>query len=172
MPNSTRSKSVDSPDTLAGPTHIERLKLAFVVHIAQLIVDADETLDYGELKQMMSLIKRLNDDGHTIIMITHCIWIAAQYAHRTVLMSEGEIIADGPTRKVFSREDTLARANIIAPQIVRFSEKLGATILSVDEFLQCAGARINLDESPAKADSANADWLKTMRKQRGRDDAK
>ena len=107
-----------------------------------IIMDEPTTgLDYGELKQMMSLVKRLNDDGHTIVMITHCTWIAAQYAHRTILMSGGEIIADGPTREVFSQADMLARANIIAPQIVRFSAELGATLLSVDEFLECAGTQ-------------------------------
>jgi energy-coupling factor transport system ATP-binding protein len=103
-------------------------------------------LDHGELKQMMSLINKLNEDGHTIVMITHCIWIAAQYAHRTILMSGGEAVADGPTREVFAREDLLAKAGIIAPQIVRFANELGTTILSVDEFLLCT-QRSTGDES-------------------------
>jgi len=104
-----------------------------------IVMDEPTTgLDYGELKQMMSLVGRLNDEGHTIVMITHCIWIAAKYAHRTILMNGGEIVADGATREVFSNEDLLARADIIAPQIVRFSNALGTTILSVDEFLECA----------------------------------
>ncbi len=103
-----------------------------------IVMDEPTTgLDYGELKQMMSLIKRLNEDGHTIVMITHCIWIAAQYAHRTILMRGGEIVADGPTREVFAREDLLLEAGIIPPQIVRFGNSLGTTILSVDEFLDC-----------------------------------
>jgi len=104
-----------------------------------IVMDEPTTgLDHGELKQMMSLINKLNEDGHTIVMITHCIWIAAQYAHRTILMSGGEVVADGPTREVFAREDLLAKAGIIAPQIVRFANELGTTILSVDEFLLCA----------------------------------
>jgi energy-coupling factor transport system ATP-binding protein len=103
-----------------------------------IVMDEPTTgLDYGELDQMMALIQRLNGDGHTIVIITHCIWIAARYAHRIVLMSEGKVVADGPAREVFSREDLLARADIIAPQIVRFSNALGTTILSVDEFLRC-----------------------------------
>ncbi len=103
-----------------------------------IVMDEPTTgLDYGELRQMMSLVNRLNEDGHTIIMITHCVWIAAQYAHRTILMSGGKIVADGPTRKVFAEEDLLAEADIIAPQIVRFSNQLGTTILSVGEFLEC-----------------------------------
>ena len=132
-----------------------------------IVMDEPTTgLDYGELKQMMSLIQRLNEEGHTIIMITHCIWIAAQYAHRTILMSGGRIIDDGPTRQVFSHENLLAEANIIAPQIVRFSSEMGATILSVEEFLECAGRIINLDEDPE-----NADWLKRGRKAEEGDDA-
>jgi energy-coupling factor transport system ATP-binding protein len=100
-----------------------------------IVMDEPTTgLDYGELKMMMSLVERLNADGHTIIMITHCIWIAAQHAHRVVLMSDGKIVADGSAREVFSREDKLAEADVIAPQIVRFSNWLGTTMLSVDEF--------------------------------------
>ena len=85
---------------------------------------------------MMSLIERLNNDGHTIVIITHCIWVAAMFARRIILMSGGNIVADGPTREVFSREDLLAQADVIAPQIVRFSNELGTTMLSVDEFLE------------------------------------
>ena len=131
-----------------------------------IVMDEPTTgLDYGELKQMMSLVKGLNEAGHTIVVITHCMWIAAQYAHRIILMKEGGIVADGPTREVFAREDLLVAADIIAPQIVRFSNELGTTILSVDEFLRCTQTVINLDEDPT-----NADWLKTSRKERGKKD--
>ena len=124
-----------------------------------IIMDEPTTgLDYGELKQMMTLVKRLNEAGHTIIIITHCIWIAAEFAHRTILVSEGKVVADGPTREVFSHEDLLAQADIIAPQIVRFSNELGTTILSVEEFLKCVRPIINLD-----ADPENANWLREMR---------
>jgi energy-coupling factor transporter ATP-binding protein EcfA2 len=111
-----------------------------------IVMDEPTTgLDYGELKQMMALVKRLNQNGHTIIMITHCIWLATQYAHRTVLMSRGEIIADGATREIFAREDLLAQANITPPQIVSFSNRLGTTILSVDEFLEFVSRQTSID---------------------------
>lgn len=127
-----------------------------------IVMDEPTTgLDYGELKGMMSLVKHLNESGHTIVIITHCMWIAAQYAHRTILMSDGRVVADGPTREVFAREDLLAQADIIAPQIVRFSNELGTTILSVEEFLRCAEMVINLDEDPQ-----NADWIKFAREKR------
>lgn len=103
-----------------------------------IVLDEPTTgLDYGELRQMMALVRQLNEAGHTVIIITHCVWVAAEYAHRIILMSEGRIVADGTVRDVFAREELLERADIIAPQIVRFSNGLGTTILSVEEFLQC-----------------------------------
>ena len=127
-----------------------------------IVMDEPTTgLDYGELQGMMSLVKHLNEEGHTIIIITHCIWIAARYAHRTILMNGGKVAADGPTREVFADEGLLAQADILPPQIVRFSNELGTTMLSVDEFLLHTEMAINLDEDPQ-----NADWPKIARKKR------
>ncbi|GAB4348502.1 MAG: energy-coupling factor transporter ATPase [Candidatus Abyssubacteria bacterium] len=127
-----------------------------------IVMDEPTTgLDYGELKGMMALVKRLNEEGHTVIIITHCIWIAAQYAHRIILMHDGGIVADGPAREVFAREDLLAQADIIAPQVVRFSNELGATLLSVDEFTEHVRPSVNLD-----ADPDNEDWFRVLRKKK------
>ncbi len=127
-----------------------------------IVMDEPTTgLDYSELQGMMSLVKRLNEEGHTIIIITHCIWIAARYAHRTILMNGGKMVADGPTREVFADEPLLAQADILPPQIVRFSNELGTTMLSVDEFLLYTEMAINLDEDPQ-----DADWPKIARKKR------
>jgi energy-coupling factor transport system ATP-binding protein len=127
-----------------------------------IVMDEPTTgLDYSELQGMMSLVKRLNEEGHTIIIITHCIWIAAQYAHRIILMNGGKVVADGPTREIFADEGLLAQADILPPQIVRFSNELGTTMLSVDEVLLYTGMAINLDEDPQ-----NADWPKIARKKR------
>jgi hypothetical protein len=62
-------------------------------------------------------------------------------------MSDGAVVVDAPTREVFAREDLLAQADIIAPQIVRFSNELGPTMLSVNEFVQCVDGGMNRDES-------------------------
>jgi ABC-type cobalamin/Fe3+-siderophores transport system ATPase subunit len=43
----------------------------------------------------MSLIKTLNErDGKTVIMVTHDATLASQYAHRTLTMLDGAIIAE------------------------------------------------------------------------------
>jgi energy-coupling factor transport system ATP-binding protein len=62
-------------------------------------------------------------------------WLAAEYAHRTVVMRQGSVVADAPTRAVFSRTAALAEAGIIPPQVVRLSQLLGGAAMTVAELL-------------------------------------
>jgi energy-coupling factor transporter ATP-binding protein EcfA2 len=96
-------------------------------------------LDERESRSMMALVARLNRAGHTIITVTHAMWLAAEYAHRIVVMQEGRVLLDAPTRSAFAREDILRRAAIIPPQVTRLSQRLGAIALTVPELV--AGLR-------------------------------
>jgi len=104
-----------------------------------LIFDEPTTgLDYNELKGMLSLIDKLNSDGHTIIIVTHSMWVASENAHRVVVMKDGQILKNGITREVFSDIDTIHKASLQIPQISLFSQSVsGKTVLSVDEMLYC-----------------------------------
>jgi energy-coupling factor transport system ATP-binding protein len=107
---------------------------------AVLIFDEPTTgLDYPETKKTMKLIKKLNELGHTIIVVTHCMWIVAEYAHRCVVMREGRIILDENTRTLFSKEEDLEKNSLTPPQIVRLSNMFGKVLLSVDELKSCLG---------------------------------
>lgn len=99
-----------------------------------LIFDEPTTgLDARESRGMMALIDRLNRAGHTILLVTHAMWLVAEYAHRIIVMQKGRIILDAPTRAAFSQTETLRQAAIIPPQIVRLSQLLGASALTVAE---------------------------------------
>jgi energy-coupling factor transport system ATP-binding protein len=103
-----------------------------------LILDEPTTgLDFRELREVMELIETLSRRGITIIIITHSMWVAAQYAHRTVVFEEGTMVADGATRDIFSREDLLRAHHLRPPQIVRMSSRIGYTFLSVAEMEHC-----------------------------------
>lgn len=100
-----------------------------------LVFDEPTTgLDYRELRCLMELINKLNQAGHTIIMVTHCMWIAAEYAQRIVIMDQGRISMDGPTRDIFARVDTLRECRLVPPPVTQLSQFLGKTVLSVSEF--------------------------------------
>jgi len=102
-----------------------------------LILDEPTTgLDYRHQRSMMEMLKRLNRAGHTIIIITHSMWVAAEYATRTVVMKEGSILLDGPTRSVFREEARLAEASLCPSSLVKLSNGLGTQAMTVPQMVE------------------------------------
>jgi energy-coupling factor transport system ATP-binding protein len=99
-----------------------------------LILDEPTTgLDYAEQRSMMDMVRRLNENGSTIIFVTHHMWVVAEYAHRVFVMKDGKVILKGSTRDVFSHGDDLAEAFLRPPHFVEFTNRLGHTFLTPDE---------------------------------------
>ncbi len=73
---------------------------------------------------LADLCKKLNEQGKTVIVITHDMKFVAEVARRTILMADGRIVLDGPTREVMSAIDVLRKAAIKPPQIAEFSYRL------------------------------------------------
>ncbi|MFQ6134125.1 MAG: ABC transporter ATP-binding protein, partial [Armatimonadota bacterium] len=119
----------------------QRLATASVLACRPRVIILDEPttgLDGAEQRRMMELLRRLNEQGHTIIVITHCMWAAARYAHRVVVLSDGKVVADASAREVFGDLDLLARNCLEAPDIVRLSgEHYGFAALTVEEMVGC-----------------------------------
>ena len=106
-----------------------------------LILDEPTTgLDGPLQREMMELLRELNEAGRTIIIITHSMWAAAAYAHRAVVMAEGRIIVDGSTREVFASRQALEEASLQPTGTVELSQALfGVTLLSPEEFAVVVG---------------------------------
>jgi energy-coupling factor transport system ATP-binding protein len=117
----------------------QRVAVASVLAAQPQVIILDEPttgLDYCHQRNMMEMLKRLNRYGHTIIIITHSMWVAAEYANRTIVIKDGFILSDGPTRTVFADEARLAEASLCPPSLVRLSNWLGAEALTVQEMVQ------------------------------------
>jgi energy-coupling factor transport system ATP-binding protein len=123
----------------------QRVAVASVLSIKPKILVLDEPttgLDYKDQRHMMELVKKLNEAGNTIVMITHTMWVVAEYAHRIVLFREGKVVADGQAREVFADEALLALSEVRPPQVTMLGNRLGCTALSLDELVDCtAGMR-------------------------------
>lgn len=130
----------DDPFSL---TKGEKQKLAVASVLActpkVLILDEPTTgLYYHEITSIMNLLVELNKRGHTIIMVTHSMWVAAEYAHRIIVLSQGKVILDGTPRIVLKQEEILKKSHLLVPDIVALSNMLGdMTLLSVEEFKFC-----------------------------------
>ena len=121
-----------------GLTKGERQRVAVASVLAVrpevLILDEPTTgLDYAEQRSMMDLVRRLNEAGATIIVVTHTMWVVAEYAHRAVVMRDGKMFLSGTVREVFSEEEKLRDASLRPPHIVSFGNALGFPVLSVEE---------------------------------------
>ncbi len=117
----------------------QRVAVASVLAAQPQVIILDEPttgLDYRHQRNMMDMLKRLNRYGHTVIIITHSMWVAAEYANRTIVMKEGRILSDGPTRSVFADEAQLAEASLCPPSLVRLSNWLGTEALTVEEMVK------------------------------------
>jgi energy-coupling factor transporter ATP-binding protein EcfA2 len=102
-----------------------------------LILDEPTTgLDYRHQCDTMEMLKQLNKLGHTIIVITHAIWIAETYADRAIIMKDGRILMDGPTRPVFRDEVRLREASLSPSPLVRLSNHLGMNALTLKDLVE------------------------------------
>ncbi|HEX2728159.1 MAG TPA: energy-coupling factor transporter ATPase, partial [Rubrobacteraceae bacterium] len=124
-----------------GLTKGERQRVAVASVLAVrpevLILDEPTTgLDYAEQRSMMDLVKRLNEAGSTIIVVTHTMWVVAEYAHRAAVIKDGRMILSGSVREVFAEEEILRDASLRPPHIVSLSNSLGFTVLTVEELLK------------------------------------
>jgi energy-coupling factor transport system ATP-binding protein len=119
----------------------QRIAVASIVATKPDVIIMDEPttgLDYPQIKSMMELIKSLNEMGHTIVMVTHTMWVVAEYAHRAVVLKDGGVILQGTPREIFKNEDILRAAYLKPPQIIQMSNRLGRTVLSVEELKSVA----------------------------------
>lgn len=122
----------------------QRVAVASVLAIQPDIIILDEPttgLDYQDQVRMMDLVSDLNRKGHTIIIITHAMWVVAGYMHRVVLLGGGEIISDGTPRMLFSNAQLLAENSMKAPQITEFSTMIGYPMCTADEMAVCTRQR-------------------------------
>jgi len=124
-----------------GLTKGERQRVAVASVLAVrpevLILDEPTTgLDYAEQRSMMDLVRRLNEGGSTIIVVTHTMWVVAEYAHRAAVVRDGRVVLSGPVREVFAEEDELLDASLRPPHIVSLGNSLGYPVLSVEEMLR------------------------------------
>jgi energy-coupling factor transport system ATP-binding protein len=123
----------------------QRVAIASILALRPHVIIVDEPTTGQDIKQsreIMDFLKDLNENhGHTIIIITHDMPIVGQYAHRVVAMAQARIMADGPTREVFTQAEMLEKTFLAPPQITQLAQsdpKLGYDpgTLTVDEMLE------------------------------------
>ena len=109
-----------------SPEDLRKLTIASILAIDTDIIIFDEptnTLDENEIIKLMKIIEELKKLGKTIIIITHDIHLAWNYAERLIIMKDGKIEIDGPTDSVMKDEDKLRACNITLPNAAKLYNK-------------------------------------------------
>lgn len=125
-------KSVDmyqfrkkAPHLLSGGQK-QRVAIAGVLAMEPRCIIFDEPtamLDPQGRAEVMDIIRRLHEEGKTVILITHFMDEAAQ-ADRIIIMDDGEILADDAPDEVFTNEETLRRIRLDVPLAVDMAHRL------------------------------------------------
>jgi energy-coupling factor transport system ATP-binding protein len=97
------------------------LALAVILTARPALILLDEPtrgLDYAAKSRLVEILRGLADDGHAVLMATHDVELAAELAHRTVILADGEVVADGPTTEVVTSSPAFAPqvAKILNPE--------------------------------------------------------
>ena len=85
------------PRSLSGGEK-QRVALASVISVRPEILVLDEPsrgMDQRFKNELMVFLRDYAEQGNTVVLVTHDVETVAEYAGRVILMSEGEIVADG-----------------------------------------------------------------------------
>ncbi|MFE7772565.1 ATP-binding cassette domain-containing protein [Streptomyces sp. NPDC057445] len=109
VPDPTHPRDLSEGQRLA-------LALALVLTARPPVLLLDEPtrgLDYAAKARLVAVLRDLAAEGHAIVLATHDVELAAELAHRVVILAGGEVVADGPTA------DVVVSSPAFAPQVAK-----------------------------------------------------
>lgn len=100
-------------DLSAGQRQRAALGAVTVTRPSVLLLDEPTRgLDYPAKRKLVQLLREWQDQGTSILLVTHDVELVAQAADRVLLLSQGEIIADAPP-------EMLTASPLFSPQVAR-----------------------------------------------------
>jgi energy-coupling factor transport system ATP-binding protein len=75
--------------------------------------------DYQQKEKLRQFIMQMQTQKRTIIIVTHDVEFVAECNPRVLLMSKGEIVADGQATQILTNTKMLEEASIVPPQVAQ-----------------------------------------------------
>lgn len=114
----------------------KRLTIASILSMKPKIIFLDEPTagqDHKNYKEFMTFLEKIKKSGVSIVMITHDMHLALEYADRAMVLCDGEIIASDSVFNIMSNEDILKKANLKETSISKIAHLMN--IPDVSDFL-------------------------------------
>lgn len=93
----------------------KRVTIASMLVLDPQILILDEPTagqDYHHYTEIMEFLRSLNEQGVTIILITHDMHLMLEYTPHAIVISEGKKIGDASAVEILTNEDIAGRANL------------------------------------------------------------
>ena len=115
-----------SPFELSGG-QMRRVAIAGILAMEPSILVLDEPtagLDPIGRKELMTLFKKLHQDGITIVLVTHLMDDVAEFADQVYVMEKGKLVKSGKPSLVFQNVEFMEKIQLGVPKITRFAQRL------------------------------------------------
>ena len=115
-----------SPFELSGG-QMRRVAIAGILAMEPKILVLDEPtagLDPIGRKELMTLFKKLHQDGITIVLVTHLMDDVAEFADQVYVMEKGRLVKSGAPSLIFQNLEFMENIQLGVPKITRFAHRL------------------------------------------------
>ena len=115
----------------------KRVTIASILVLKPEIIILDEPTagqDYQTYTDIMTFLDSLQQQGHTIVMITHDMQLMLEYSDRCLVVVDGAIIADDNPVAILNQHDLLESANLKQTSLYTLGQKLSCDPVDVTEY--------------------------------------
>lgn len=115
----------------------KRVTIASILVLKPEIIILDEPTagqDYQTYTDIMTFLDSIQQQGHTIVIITHDMQLMLEYSDRCLVVVDGAIIADDNPVAILNQHDLLKAANLKQTSLYTLGQKLSCDPVDVTEY--------------------------------------
>lgn len=108
----------------------QRVALASILAADPRLILLDEPtrgLDYEMKARLGGLLQELQQEGHTLLVVSHDVEFAAEYASEVLFLSQGQILARG------SKEEMLSNSTFYSSQVSKLFRSIDNTVVTIGQ---------------------------------------
>ncbi len=117
----------DRPPHYLSGGEKKRVTIADILAMEPEIIIFDEptaSLDPVNVEMFKGVLDKMAELGKTLLISTHDVDFAFQWAERALVFSHGKVIGEGPVEEIFQNEELLREADLRKPIILEVYESL------------------------------------------------